>query len=213
MRRTSELVLLVLAAIAVTAVLTPGAALAQEEPVEVENEATGLHCSLDEETCVHHIVGSHTLILHQFGTEIPISQCNDEYVATLDEDGNGYFHTYENDAGTNQACTRIMCNGTGESVSETEWPITNTGEYTDSQTDEGHFTFRFCLDNETDPNGPGIHCTRELNIENHGNHHYGFKTIDDECPILGMNVWVERDGEWESEASPAVGEHDIEIIH
>ena len=212
MRSAGKLFLLAVAAFAAMA-LTAGNATAQEEPVEVVNEATFEHCDVAAETCKHHMVGTHQFTLHQFGSESILTACNDELLVVLGEDGSGYIDTYENDAATSSSCTRIQCNGVGESASEVEWPIADTGEYTGVQTDEGHLTFRFCFDNESDPSGPGAHCTMEVDIENHGNHRYGLKAIDEECSISGMVVWIGVDGEWESEGMPDVGQDDIEFIH
>lgn len=208
MRPARKLFLLFAMALAAMA-LTAGTANAQEEAVEVTNEVE--HCDLGAANCEHHFVGSHSLALYFNDMFVQlISACNDEFLATLNEDGSGFIYggDYENDAPTSQTCTRIQCNDTGEE----DWPITNPGEYTGSQTEEGHFDMRICLDLESDPGGPGTHCDWELQIHNHGNHKYGFEADDVRCP-LGAGIEVGIDGEWESEASLDEDETDIEIIH
>ena len=211
MRRTHKLILITVMALIALASFA-GTAHAQEEPVEVYNEALGFHCDQHLAACEHHIQGFSILTVHQFGSEVQISACQDEFVASILENGSGHIETYNNNA-SSVACTRIKCNGVGESAGETEWPISNTGEYTGTQTEEGHTTVRFCLDNEAAPNDTGFHCNVELDIANHGNHHYGFTASNEECPFLGMQIWLEVDGNWESEASPDAGEDDIEFVH
>ena len=211
MRLARKLFLLAAMALAAMA-LTAGTASAQEEAVEIENEVSGLHCDYDAANCEHHVVGTSSLLLHQFGTEIPISACNDEFVASLDENGSGFIHEYENDAAASGSCTRVACNGVGEPAEETEWDIFATGEYTGAQTEEGHLSVRFCLDDETNVDGAGRHCDAEIQVHNHGNHSYGFEAETVICPII-PGVFTELNGSWESEATPGIGEDDIEIIH
>ena len=202
--------LALLTAVTIAAItLVAGHASAQEEPVEVDNEPTGLHCALAAANCEHHISGQSVLTLHQFESESVVSQCNDEFLATFDEDGSGFIGTYENDAPVSNLCTRVKCDDTGEEL----WPITRAGEYTGTQTEEGHMSLEICLDNKATPGSAGTHCTIELAIQNLGNHHYGFSATNAECPIVGMLVWLEVDGSWESEALPHELEKNIEFIH
>ena len=202
-------ILCALAAVAVTALTAlASTALAQEEPIEASREGS-VHCSTASQNCNHHIEGSSSLILHAFGSESVVSQCNDEFIARLSESGNGSIISYMNNAASSSSCTRIMCDDAGQE----SWPITNIGEYTGAQADEGHVTIRFCFDDESNPGGTGTQCTAEVDIENHGNHKYGYKAISEECPILNMDVWVELNGAWESEGIPGVNQHDIEYVH
>ena len=216
MRLARKLALLT-AATTVALALAASTASAQEGPVEFVNEVSSVHCDVNAGNCEHHMVGTHIFTLHQFGSESIVSTCNDEFVLALGEDGNGFVDIYENDAATSGACTRIACNGIGEAASEVNWPITNTGEYTGPQAGEGHTRIRFCFDAKATPNNVGVHCTMELDIVKHATHKYALDAVGEECPISGMNVWIEVDGTWESEAMPhnEGGEHeeDIEIIH
>jgi hypothetical protein len=208
MRLARKLVLLVAMALAAMA-LTAGAANAQEEPVEVTDEVT--HCSLNTANCAVHVEGTSSLQLVLFGVnQGVISACTDEFVAQLGENGAGNITSYTNNAGPSSPCTRIKCNEVGE-----DWPITNTGEYTGAQADEGHLTVRFCLDAADNPGGAGTHCNAEIQVENHGNHKYGFRANNVHCVLIPGVAEVYLNGTWESEATPdpAEGQTDIEIIH
>jgi hypothetical protein len=207
MRRARKFFLL--AVMTVTAMtFTPGTANAQEEPVEVTNEVS--HCSLSVANCVLHFQGSWHIRLFLLGADQGIvTSCNDEFIALLSENGSGNITSYTTNAIPGGPCTRIKCNDTGEN-----WPITNTGEYTGAQADEGHLTVRICLDNIDNPGGVGTHCNLELQTQNHGNHKYGFRANNVVCTIIPDIAEVRFNGTWESEASPLeVGHTDIEIIH
>jgi hypothetical protein len=204
MRLARKLVLLVAMALAAMA-FTAGAANAQEEPVEVTDEIS--HCSLNTADCAVHVEGSSSLRLFLFGVDQGIiSACTDEFVAQLRENGAGNITSYYNNASFNGPCTRIKCNDAGEN-----WPITNTGEYTGAQADEGHLTVRFCLDSFTDPDAVGTHCNAEIQVENHGNHEYGFRANNIPCVVV-PGVEVRLNGTWETEADPGFG-FNIEILH
>ena len=210
--------LFLLAAMAITALaLTAGTASAQEQSVEVENEATGVHCSVAAANCDHHVVSVTPSVLtqHVFGSESQASSCTDEFVATLGENGNGAINTYTNDHVTNQACTRIKCNGVGEPAAEASWPVTATGEtITNPETnDTGHLTVRFCLDTEDNPGGGGTHCNVEIDVSEEANHTYEFRAVDEPCPIAPPFISAELDGHWISEGTPGTGQEDIEIVH
>jgi hypothetical protein len=207
MRLLCTPLLLTVAAVAAMT-FTAGTASAQEEPVEATNEVS--HCSLSPANCALHFEGSSSMRLFLFGVDQGIvAACNDEFVAQLGENGAGNITGYTNNAGLGGPCTRIKCNDTGEN-----WPITNTGEYTGTQADEGHFTVRICLDTFDNPGGAGTHCNLELQIQNHGNHKYGFRANNVVCTIIPGVAEVRFNGLWESEAGPGEGGHtDIEIIH
>lgn len=207
-----KLVLLATLALAV-AIVMPSAASAQEEPVEVTNEIE--HCQLTAANCEHHSVGAFRLDLHAAadGTFIaPISSCESEFIATLDEDGSGlvYFGDFATDAPSSASCSHIQCNDVGYA----DWDLTDFGEYTGSQTEEGHFTISTCFDHESNPSGPGFVCNWELQVHNHGNHNYGFEAENVDCPVPGSPDFLVRfNGDWESEFSPEGPETDIEVIH
>lgn len=196
------------------AALVAAPAAAQEEPLEVINEASEQHCA--GFNCEVHFVGNSVIVLHELGVETIISECNDELLAIFDDDGSGWVDSYENDADPEGACTRVNCNGTGEPSGESDWPITSAGEYMGTQT-EGHLTLRICLDSVGDLDKKGTHCDMELDIENHGNHKYALEADNEICPIFSTIVWAEIDGDWEAEAVPhnegAEDEDDIELVH
>jgi hypothetical protein len=205
--------LIVTAAVAVAAFCTfmTGVAAAQEESVTVVNEPTRVPCSGagGGSNCRIHIEGTSVLQQHIFGSESQASACTDEFDAEMQSNGSGLITEYTN---VNvPACTRIMCNGIGEAVSEARWPITNPGEYA-TVTNNGHITVRFCLDTRPDPNSAGTHCTVEIQIDEHANHRYGFAVNDWRCPIF-FGVSAELTGSWESEGVTDPNENNIEIIH
>ncbi|HEX2070484.1 MAG TPA: hypothetical protein VHF90_02410 [Thermoleophilaceae bacterium] len=92
-----------------------------------------------------------------------VSECNDEVVAEIGEDGNGTVTVtdHANDATSSSACTRVACNGVGESGSEADWPIGDAAQLDDSI---AHAYIGLCLDSESSPNSTGFHCTPEVEI-------------------------------------------------
>ncbi len=212
MRLARKLVLTAAMALAAMA-MTAGTASAQEEPVNVFNEGTGVACSTATGNCDLHVAGNSVLTQHVFGAESQASACNDEFVARLGANGTGTIPTYTNNAPV-APCTRIKCNGVGENASEGTWPVTNTGEYTAAgQTLDGHLTVRFCLDLASMPNDPGVHCTVEIDVDATANHRYRFTAVNEHCPLGIPGVEAELDGTWNSEVTPDAGQEQIEIVH
>ncbi len=213
MRLARKLVLTAAMALAAMA-MTAGTASAQEEAVNVFNEPSGTACSTATGNCDHHVSGSSVLTQHIFGAESQASACNDEFVARLGPDGNGTIPTYTNNAPV-FPCTRLKCNGSGEPVAETTWPITNTGEYTAAgQTLDGHLSVRFCLDNASGPlNAVGMHCNVELDVDATASHRYRFTAVNEHCPLGIPGIEAELDGTWNSETTPDAGQEHIEIVH
>ena len=210
MRKAHRVVLII--AVALTAMtLAAGSAAAQEEPLEMQNEPEGTHCSPSLSNCDLHVNGVHLLELHQIGSEIQISLCLEEFVLSFDEDGSGYVHVYDNNA-ISTDCTRVMCDGNGEPAAEGEWPISGAGEYSGPHSDEGHLTMRLCFDRDSAPTESGFHCNVEFAITRQGSHAYELRA-NEECPLLGMQVWLEFAGLWETEATPDEDEDEVEIVH
>jgi hypothetical protein len=207
MRLARRLILLT-TTILMAAAFMPGAAVGQEEAVEVTNEVS--HCTLSAPNCVLHVTGSSSWRLFVFGVDQGIiNACNDEFVAVLGENGAGNIVTYNNNANPSSPCTRIKCNDTGEN-----WPITTTGEYTGIQADEGHLTVRFCWDYVGSPGDPGTHCNVELRVENHGSHKYGLRADNNLCVVIPGVADIRINGTWKSEPDPVdFGYNDVEIIH
>jgi hypothetical protein len=155
---------------------------AQERPVEIVEEPSGEPC----DPCIGHAVGESELEF--FG--IPISSCEDEFEGEAYADGSGHIYDYENNHLSSPSCTRIACNGVGEAPAEVEWDASNSGE---TGPNEGHSNVRFCLDNENNPNGAGLHCTAEVLGFEQGSHG-GIASADFVCPN-GIHVI----GEWTGE--------------
>ncbi len=212
MRLARKLVLTAAMALAAMA-MTAGTASAQEEPVNVFNEPSGTPCSTITGNCDLHVSGSSVLTQHVFGSESQASACNDEFVARLGPAGTGSIPIYTNNAPV-APCTRIKCDGLGEDPAETVWPVSNTGEYTTAgQNLDGHLTVRFCLDLASNPNGTGVHCTVEIDVDATANHRYRFTAVNEHCPLGIPGVEAELDGTWNSEATPDSGQEQIEIVH
>ncbi len=212
MRLARKLVLIAAMALAAMA-MTAGTASAQEEPVNVFNEGNGVACSTVAGNCDLHVSGSSVLTQHVFGSESQASACNDEFVARLGPNGNGSIPTYTNNAPV-APCTRIKCNGVGEPVAEATWPVTGTGEYTTAgQNIDGHLSVRFCLDLASNPNGTGVHCTVEIDVDATSTHRYRFTAMNEHCPLGIPGVEAELDGVWDSETSLDPGQEQIEIVH
>jgi hypothetical protein len=208
MRTARQLLLLTIIALVAMALTAP-ASQAQEAPIEVTNEVE--HCDLAAANCEYHFVGNQYFALYIGGVFAQvISACNEEFLATIGEDGSGFVYAgdYHNNVSPSGPCTRIQCNDDGEA----DWPITGVGEYTGSQADEGHLSMRICVDNQSNPEGVGGHCTWETPIRNLGNHRYGFEADGVVCPIY-PGYHVELNGVWGSEAVPDEGETDLELIH
>jgi hypothetical protein len=202
-----KLVLVALTAISAMAAMAPSA-FAQEEAINVFREGganPGVQCGTGG-NCNVHAVGSSSLTTHIFGGESVVSQCTDEFTASIGGGGNGTIGTIVN---TGANCTRQECgHPTGS------WTLRLAGE-TDvtANQDEGHQTVDFCLEN-LDGTGDN-NCTLELHVsESANNHRYTYRTgsgTANDCSIpFGT---IEVNGSWTSEAVAGTGEDNVELVH
>jgi hypothetical protein len=200
MRFARKLVLL--AAMALAALALTATSASAQEPIEIQTEL-GEHCG---GICDLHVVGTAPSNLSAYfgGTPVAvISSCNDEFVASLDENGVGYIHTYENDAAASATCTRVNC----ASETESEWP-TRLEEFGPGD-ERAHVVF--CLSPETDPSTE-THCEVEIDIDAPdplNPHHYLFNAVNEHCGFVpnNPNLEVRLNGQWESENT------DWELVH
>ncbi len=111
MRLARTIALLAMSAIAGLAF----AANASAQDFEITNEANGLHCpavTLSGTTvsggCVveAHSEGTVELAGHQFGIELHVDDCLNEFTARLNEDGSGYL---TNQVLSGEGCTTTPC--------------------------------------------------------------------------------------------------------
>jgi hypothetical protein len=192
MRFARKLVLLAVMALAALA-LSASTAMAQED-VEIQTEPGGDHCS---EPCQIHVTSVTPSSLGAFVGETQvqvISSCTDEFLATLDEDGEGFIHTYENNKGQigGEACTRQNCDDAGDD--ESEWD-THLSEAAGA----GNANVRFCL--ETAPGAANVHCTANIAITEDVSvtHRYVFNAVNEHCGFVSPGVEVRLNGQWATE--------------
>jgi hypothetical protein len=195
MRIARKLALLLAMAFAAMALAASGASA--QEAVEVEHEG-GAHCDISANPCEVTAHGESHLSVFGF----IVSNCEDEFTASIGEDGTGHITSAtlvdHSDGGD---CTRIPCNGVGESPAEVEWDIDNTRE---TAVDTGVMDVNFCLDAAGNPNGVGTHCNAPITVrETTGTHNYTFSTGFN-CPS-GVRV----EGTWTAEGTPIEIEHDV----
>lgn len=208
MRIASRLMIACAATLAASA-LTATNAAAQEEVVEVVNEATGNHCSVALDNCQVHAVtadpvGTPTAFInHSLFGEAVVVECNEELVVAFNEDGSGHAFLAANNHAGDPDCTTEEC----IDPAEQEWPITNMGE---NAPNAAHFTMTFCLSGET--TGSDSHCTIEVDIaETATEHQYELVASDDPCLGAGQDA-NEVTGHWLTEADPE-NLDEVEIIH
>jgi hypothetical protein len=191
--------LFLLLAMALTALAMSATTASADTPVEVHDE-TGTHCG-DPDPCEIHVVGES--LLHVTGVPtFVVSQCEDEFVAEIYEDGTGHITDLTGINHNAQACATVQCNGVGESPDEIEWEFTT--EETGPEQEE--LQTRFCLDARDDPDAIGNHCDADVRIEEDPlvDHQYTFH-LNEPCPN-GLTVV----GEWDIEGSPIEIEHPVE---
>lgn len=208
MRIARRLTLLCAAALAATA-LTATNAAAQEEAVEVINEGTLDHCSVALDNCKVHAVTADPvnaptqIVNHSIIGERLVSECEEEFTASFNEDGTGHAFLSDNNHADDPDCTTEAC----AENAEREWPIENPGE---NAPNAGHFTVTFCLFSET--TGNDSHCTVEVDIaETEEEHQYEVTASDDPCLGAGQDE-NEVTGHWETEVDPENFE-EVEVIH
>jgi hypothetical protein len=190
MRIARQLVLL--CGTALTAVALGAPAAAAFDPVEFDREAFGSGCI----ACILSVDGeSH---MNVFG--VRVSTCHDELDIFIEHNGTGTAEYFNSSHDSGGSCTRIQCNGVGESSAESRSSILGTEE---TSPGVAEMSYRFCLDAASNPNATGTHCTTPLDIaEQATNHRYAF---DMHATCAGGIVEVE--GEWASDFSH------IEIDH
>ena len=198
-------------AIALTSAILSATASAQEEPVEVVDEATGARCELTRANCRQLFSGSTRFDLRQFGASTRLGYCKDEITTVLDHNGSGYVETYRSDSAVRTSCTRVMCNGVGMTTSQSRWPITRTGEYTGNRTDAGHATVTLCLESELYASDAPTRCVVQFKLEHRGNHSYSLSNRHTTCPLLNRLVWIQMTNAWTS--SPTSRGDSIELRH
>lgn len=187
MHAIRKLVLLCTIAIAAIAIAASTAS-AQETPVELVNPA-GNHC----DPCLVHAVGNSSVVIIMGGMPIVLTECNDEVEMELWEDGTGHITQYTTTGGA--ACRHARCNGVGEPQSETEWPISASGE---TGPNRSHVTIRICIEPNWNPNQTGAHCNVEATLTENFAYNYTFSTATF-CGA-GLNAdylatWTTEDGE------------------
>jgi hypothetical protein len=199
MQLSHKLMLLAMTTIAALALAATTASA--QEPIEIQDEL-GAHCG---NICDLHLVGTGPTSWAAYfgGTPVAvITSCNDEFVASLDENGVGFIHTYENDAATSPSCIRVNC-----ASEEGEWP-TRLEEHAPGD-ERAHF--EFCLSPENDPTTE-THCEMEIDIDTPDPldpHHYLFNALNEHCGFVpnNPNLEVRLNGQWESENA------DWELVH
>ena len=193
MRIARKLALLLTMAIAAMALAATTASA--DEAVGVVDEATGNPCA---PTCTIHVAGESSLSAFHV---ITVSNCTDEFTATLDANGNGEVDTWDgvDDA---SACTREQC--TDSSGAREHWPI-STEEIADDTVELGA---EFCLSprNGDMSDAAKARCDVDAIIVEHNdpNHDYEID-LSHECNIGGNPVEVH--GDWDIEGT------DFEFVH
>lgn len=191
MHLIGKLALLSVTALAALA-FTAGTASAQEAPVEVMDEATGVHCN----PCPFHMVGFSDLWLHVFGHEEMISACTDEFEGEIHENGDGHITSYTNNHAADPAtCTTVPC----AAAAEREWPITNMGEI---GPEKGHMDVRFCVRH---PNEPDSHCPIEMHFYTNATGRvteFGAVGDTESNGPTAFGARCELDGHWTIETGP-----------
>lgn len=105
-----------------------------------------------------------------------VSRCEDTFEASINENGVGafgYSSEQHHSLVGNPGCTRIPCNGQGESFEEHPFRILNAEE---TMASTAELSIRFCLDASPNPNATGPHCTADVFVEDMGAHNYRLST-------------------------------------
>jgi len=167
-----------------------------QTPVEFEDEA-GNDCS----PCLVHIEGeTHIRDRTQVGAPI-ITECHDEFDATLWHDGTGEIEWHgEDHPDAPIGCFTINCDHAVVPPEEEHWPVSGVGEIA---TDTVQMTLRVCFNN--------LHCNWvNIPATEIGHHQYEF-TMHQRC----FGGAREFEGHWETEVDEITGENnqDFEIDH
>jgi hypothetical protein len=189
MRPAPRLALLAITALA--ALLLSAATASADVPVEVHDES-GNHC----DPCEVHVVGES--LFHVTGVpSFVVTQCEDEFVAELYEDGTGHITDLTNVGHNSQPCVTAQCNGVGESESEIEWEF----DLEEVAPNETELSTVLCLDSRADPDAAGNHCAVDILLEETDTHTYELQASQP-CPS-GLTF----EGTWTIEGSPIEIEH------
>jgi hypothetical protein len=202
MRIARKLMLLALTAMAAMAL---AASTASAQTVEVvQEDAANAHCTAVPNStsggCVIRGVGEIALVGHIFGIEATASDCNVNFEARIDEDGEGYAYSaaYTGDATHN--CTRTPCG--------LPWRIhgeeTNPGEA---------LTVEFCA---RPSSGSDNRCLTNVPISDTGDHDYrltfsdlgGVNHLGADCELTSGAVNIDTGA-----ANTDTPHREIEIIH
>ena len=224
MRNVRKLLLLAVAAIVAMA-FAPSVASAQT--VELEKE-TGGHCP-DSVEVVNHVPDdldcsihattepgtTADLFQHTGTSEVPFSQCENEFEAAFDEDGFGYIYdqVLTPEGGT---CGREPCDESETSATphrNFEWPA----QIREVAAGEELIEVTFCLTAHNPTTGEGTAgtpCTVHLHVNRVG-HEYEVESGDGvdnhESPCENLGGIIELEGHWVT--SPAGGGHDGFEVH
>jgi hypothetical protein len=190
---------LALLSVMALAAMAFSATSASATPLEVQHESTGVHCGFTPNTdCNVHAQGEDSLEI--FG--ITLSTCQTEFNAEIFEDGTGWIHANFQDHPTDGDCTRIECNGVNEPIEEAEFEILSGADAPEETgTNAGTMVVRFCLDDTSNPDETGIHCTAPVTVLEPTLHDYNFR-LNHVCPNL-----VHVIGDYTIEGSPIEIEH------
>jgi hypothetical protein len=204
MRYARNLLLLVLTALAAMA-MAASSASAQE--VEISNEPSGEHCTLDpgNENCVVEAHGEDptAIIRHFNGVEQPTGVCNDEFEAVIDEFGEGYIQNQELHGGT---CFKRNCDASAPEAGDGQtWPI-----HIEEEDGQLLLHVRFCIESDAAP-GVDQFCSVEIPFVETETHHYEFTAIDLPCAEAPGGARNELTGHWVTEESET--HDDILIEH
>jgi hypothetical protein len=203
MRIARKLILLAIMAMALSATT----ASAQ---VELTDEETGLHCGVASSSCLVEIGGSYWITLHLTnGVEVTAGNCSDYLVASVGEDGEGFF-TVQTIIGA--FCPNKPCEATSQTAGNGDpWPL-----HLD-ELDPGVFTLHavFCYEPAAG-GGAQRNCEIVLSVDDWGDHFYVFNAFDETCagtpPPTGVRA-IEMDGLWSTREPNFSGHTDVEITH
>jgi hypothetical protein len=209
MRIARKLFLLALTAMAAMA-LAASTASAQTIQVVQEDQANA-HCPAAPNStsggCVVHGTGEIALVGHIFGIEATASDCNVEFEARLDEDGEGYAYSaaYTGDATHN--CTRTPCG--------LPWRI-HGEELGAASAEQETLTVEFCA---RPSSGSDNRCLTDVPISDTGDHDYrltfndlgGTSHLGADCELTSGAVNLET-GVSEPPSND-LPHREIEIIH
>jgi hypothetical protein len=136
--------------------------------------------------------------LNSFGIRVTTCSVNLDWEINHDGTGHVFYSNGSHDSGG--FCTRVACNGVGESADEGEFDILSTEE---TAPDTATASYRYCLDHASNPNSTGTHCTVPFDIAELASHSYAF-SIHAHC----AGGILETEGVWE-----VSGGDQIEITH